>query len=79
MPDLSGSLTLTKTQYVRFKMWSEGTYQDDWNPAWDQRNPPRNLYYNNPPTIDELPFALTRAALGTAVWGASIQELKLEK
>ncbi len=70
MPDLAGALTLTKTQYARFKRWSEGAYKDDWDTAWDQRNPPRNLYYNNPPTIEELPFALTRAALGSAVGGS---------
>jgi hypothetical protein len=67
MPKLNGGLTLTPTQYAHFRLWSAGTFDADWNPAW-QGFPPE-IPFQNIADADR-PGALDKAALETAVGGS---------
>ncbi len=62
MPALSG-LSLTATQYARFRAWRDGDYVDDWS------GPPTETPLEQIPIADQ-PAALTRAALEAGVGGS---------
>ena len=68
MPALSGSLTLTPTQYALMRKWSEENYLDDWDNAWNPVEPPQPTLAEMP--LGRQPLALTQAALGDAVGGS---------
>jgi hypothetical protein len=67
MPDLNGGVTLTPTQYERFRLWSLGTFDADWNPAPDGF-PPEVPFAAIPDA--GRPAALDEAALEGAVGAA---------
>lgn len=70
MPPLE-HLTLTPTQYEKFRRWSldsPDNFDDDWDTTWDPVAPPQPTFSNIP--LKDRPTVLDRAALDGGVGGS---------